>query len=66
MARVLFINGGSGGKFVQAFISGGREYLPERINGLLLTADIVIPAILEQVKGEHFDCIIHDSLMGFR
>ncbi|MCM3039491.1 glycosyl transferase family 1 [Paenibacillus motobuensis] len=51
-------------KFIKAFISGGRNYLLERINGLLLTADIVIPCVLEQIKGEHFDYIIHDSMFG--
>jgi len=53
-----------GQKFIKAFISGGREHLLERINGLLLTADIVIPSVLEQIKGEHFDYIIHDSMFG--
>jgi MGT family glycosyltransferase len=53
-----------GQKFLNAFISGGRNYLLERINGLLLTADIVIPSVLEQIKGEHFDYIIHDSMFG--
>lgn len=51
-------------KFIQAFISGGRNYLLERVNGLLLTADIVIPSVLEQTEGEHFDYIIHDSMFG--
>lgn len=53
-----------GQKFIQAFISGGRNYLTERINGLLHTADIVIPSVLEQIEGEHFDYIIHDSMFG--
>ncbi|MDR7079364.1 MGT family glycosyltransferase [Neobacillus niacini] len=53
-----------GQKFIKAFISGGRNYLLERINGLLLTADIVIPNVLEQIEGEHFDYIIHDSMFG--
>jgi len=53
-----------GQKFIKAFISGGRNYLLERINGLLRTADIVIPSVLEQIKGEHFDYIIHDSMFG--
>ncbi|MBU8878524.1 glycosyltransferase [Bacillus sp. FJAT-29790] len=53
-----------GQKFLKAFISGGRNYLLERINGLLLTADIVIPSVLEQIEGEHFDYIIHDSMFG--
>lgn len=51
-------------KFIQAFLSGGRDYLHERINGLLHTADIVIPSVLEQIKDEHFDYIIHDSMFG--
>jgi MGT family glycosyltransferase len=53
-----------GQKLIKAFLSGGRNYLLERINGLLLTADIVIPSVLEQIKGEHFDYIIHDSMFG--
>ena len=53
-----------GQKFIKAFISGGRNYLLERVNGLLLTADIVIPSVLEQIEGEHFDYIIHDSMFG--
>ena len=53
-----------GDRFIRAFISGGRSYLSERINGLLRTADIVIPSILEQIEGEHFDYIIHDSMFG--
>jgi MGT family glycosyltransferase len=51
-------------KFLKAFLSGGRNYLQERINGLLHTLDIVIPSVLEQIKGEHFDYIIHDSMFG--
>lgn len=51
-------------KFIQAFISGGRNYLLERINGLLLTSEIVIPSVLEQIEGERFDYIIHDSMFG--
>lgn len=53
-----------GQKLIEAFISGGRNYLLERVNGLLFTADIVIPSVVEQIKGEHFDYIIHDSMFG--
>ncbi len=53
-----------GDKFIKAFISGGRNYVLERINGLLLTADVVIPSVLEQIEGEHFDYIVHDSMFG--
>ncbi|MCM3768612.1 macrolide family glycosyltransferase [Neobacillus niacini] len=51
-------------KFISAFISGGRKNLLERINGLLRTADIMIPSVLEQIEGERFDYIIHDSMFG--
>ncbi len=53
-----------GQRFIKAFISGGRHYALERVNGLLLTADVVIPSVLEQIKGEHFDYIVHDSMFG--
>ena len=53
-----------GEKFIKAFISGGRNNFLERINGLLRTADIVIPKVLEQIEGEHFDYMIHDSMFG--
>ncbi|ETI67408.1 macrolide family glycosyltransferase [Neobacillus vireti] len=51
-------------EFLKAFISGGRNNLLERINGLLHTADIMIPRVLEQIEGEYFDYIIHDSMFG--
>ncbi len=51
------------GKFLEAFLAGGRNLLG-RVGGLLRTADIVIPSVLEQTKGEHFDYIIHDSMFG--
>jgi glycosyltransferase, MGT family len=53
-----------GQAFVRAFISGGRNYMLERINGLLLTADVVLPSVLEQIRGEHFDYVVHDSMFG--
>ncbi|MBO9609759.1 MAG: glycosyl transferase family 1 [Paenibacillaceae bacterium] len=53
-----------GQAFIRAFVSGGRNHMLERINGLLLTADIVIPRVLEQIEGERFDCIVHDSMFG--
>src|SRR4051795_8252859 len=46
-------------EFLKAFILGGRNNLLERINGLLRTADIMIPSVLEKIKGEQFDYIIH-------
>jgi len=53
-----------GQAFIQAFLAGGRNYLLERVNGLLHTAGIVIPSVLEQIQGEHFDYMIHDSMFG--
>jgi MGT family glycosyltransferase len=47
------------GKLLQEFLAGGAE-----VGGLLRTADIVIPSVLEQTKGQHFDYIIHDSMFG--
>ncbi|MGE6229956.1 macrolide family glycosyltransferase [Paenibacillus chitinolyticus] len=51
-------------QFIEAFTSGGKDYVLERAIGLLLTADVVIPAVLEQIRGEHFDYMIHDSMFG--
>ncbi|SPF48705.1 Glycosyltransferase, MGT family [Candidatus Desulfosporosinus infrequens] len=53
-----------GEKFYQAFWGGGGQHLLYRILGLLRTADIVIPSVLEQTKNECFDYIIHDSMFG--
>ncbi|KEO82410.1 macrolide family glycosyltransferase [Tumebacillus flagellatus] len=50
-------------QFVQAFLAGGRHPWG-RVGGLLRTADIVIPSVLEQTKGRHFDYMIHDSMFG--
>ncbi|SDM51136.1 glycosyltransferase, MGT family [Fictibacillus solisalsi] len=60
-ATVLTFDGEA---FIKAFLSGGRTYLLERINGLLQTADVVIPSVLEQIEGKHFDYMIHDSMFG--
>ncbi|QCJ40852.1 glycosyl transferase family 1 [Bacillus sp. S3] len=51
-------------EFLKAFLSGGRNNMLERINGLLRTADIMVPSVLENIKGEPFDYIIHDSMLG--
>jgi len=50
-------------KFIEAFLAGGRSPWA-RVAGLLRTADIIIPTLLEQIKGERFDYIIHDSMFG--
>ncbi|MFB5192822.1 macrolide family glycosyltransferase [Alicyclobacillus fastidiosus] len=52
-----------GGKFLEAFLAGGRNLLG-RVGGLLRTADLVIPSVLEQTKRDRFDYIIHDSMFG--
>ncbi len=46
-------------KLLQLFLDGGAEAA-----GLLRTADLVIPSLLDQTKGKHFDYIIHDSMFG--
>lgn len=51
------------GKFLEAFLAGGRTPWA-RVGGLLRTADIVIPGVLEQTEGERFDYLIHDSMFG--
>lgn len=51
------------GKYFEAFTAGGHS--PSAVSGgLLRTADIVIPSVLEQTKGERFDYMIHDSMFG--
>lgn len=50
-------------KFLEAFLAGGRSFWG-RVGGLLRTADIVIPSVLEQTNGERFDYMIHDSMFG--
>lgn len=51
------------GKLLAAFLAGGRNPWA-RVSGLLRTADIVLPSVLEQTTGERFDYIIHDSMFG--
>jgi MGT family glycosyltransferase len=51
------------GPFIKAFLAGGRSPWA-RVGGLLRTADIVIPSVLEQTEGERFDYLIHDALFG--
>ncbi|TBL79026.1 macrolide family glycosyltransferase [Paenibacillus thalictri] len=50
-------------QFLQAFLAGGRSPWG-RVSGLARTADIVIPSVLEQIKGKPIDYIIHDSMFG--
>ena len=50
-------------KFIKAFIAGGRSPWA-RVGGLLRTADIVIPSLLQQIGEERFDYMIHDSMFG--
>lgn len=49
--------------FIEAFLAGGRSFWG-RVGGLLRTADIVIPSVLEQTNGKRFDYMIHDSMFG--
>ncbi|MED1795675.1 glycosyltransferase [Brevibacillus nitrificans] len=49
--------------FIKAFIAGGRSFWG-RVGGLLRTADLIIPSVLEQTRGQQFDYLIHDSMFG--
>lgn len=51
------------GEFLKAFLVGGRSPWA-RVSGLLRTADIVIPGVLDHTERESFDYIIHDSMFG--
>lgn len=51
-------------KIVSAFTSFGLKHLFHVINGLLKTADVIMPQILEETKDEHYDYLIHDSMFG--
>ncbi|MBE1442909.1 macrolide family glycosyltransferase [Paenibacillus sp. OAS669] len=59
-AKVITLDNG---KFIKAFIAGGRSPWA-RVGGLLRTADIVIPSLLQQIGEERFDYMIHDSMFG--
>lgn len=49
---------------VDRFRSYGQHHLYNVINGLLKTADIIVPQILEETKDEHYDYMIHDSMFS--
>ncbi|MGO2107677.1 MAG: macrolide family glycosyltransferase, partial [Staphylococcus equorum] len=46
------------------FRSYGQHHLYNVMNGLLKTADIIVPQILEETKDEHYDYMIHDSMFS--
>lgn len=51
-------------KLVSAFTSFGLTHLFHVINGLLKTADVIMPQILEETKDEHYDYLIYDSMFS--
>lgn len=51
-------------RFSEAMRAGETNHVVGVATGLLRTADVVIPGILDQIRGERFDYIIHDSMLG--
>ncbi|MCU5746260.1 glycosyltransferase [Staphylococcus sp. SQ8-PEA] len=46
------------------FRAYGNENLFQVINGLLRTADIIIPRLLSDIESEHYDYVIYDSMFS--
>ncbi|MEP9853269.1 macrolide family glycosyltransferase [Staphylococcus aureus] len=46
------------------FRSYDEHHLFNVINGLLKTADVILPQILAETKDEHYDYMIHDSMFS--
>lgn len=53
-----------GNRFSEVMRSGDIRYFVGVATGLLRTADVVIPRVLEEIHGERFDYIIHDTMLG--
>lgn len=51
-------------QFSQVMRAGEVNHVVGVATGLLRTADVVIPGVLDQIRGEHFDYMIHDSMLG--
>lgn len=49
---------------VEAFTAYGNDNLLDVINGVLNTAHIMLPRILNDIKDEHYDYVIYDSMFG--
>lgn len=53
-----------GAKFSECMRAGEISNFLGVATGLLRTADLIIPRVLEQIAGEHVDYVIHDSMLG--
>lgn len=53
-----------GTQFSDAMRVGNVRNFVGVATGLLRTADVVIPRVLEEIQGERFDYLIHDSILG--
>lgn len=53
-----------GPSFFEALRAGEVTHPPGLLAGLLRTADVVLPRVLERVGGQHFDYVVHDSMLG--
>ena len=49
---------------VEAFTVYGNDNLLDVINGVLNTAHVMLPRILNDIKDEHYDYVIYDSMFG--
>lgn len=52
-------------EIIQRFTAYGSGNLFHVVNGLLNTADVILPKILEDTKNEHYDYLISDSMFSF-
>ena len=53
-----------GDKFIKAFISGRTKLFTRKDQRSITYSGIIIPSVLEQIEGEQFDYMIHDSMFG--
>src|SRR5699024_3335380 len=49
---------------VESFTAYGNNNVLDVINGVLNTAHVMLPRILNDIKHEHFDYVIYDSMFG--
>ncbi len=53
-----------GTRFSEAMRAGNVRNFVGVAAGLLRTADVVVPRVLQQIQGDHFDYVVHDSILG--
>ncbi len=53
-----------GARFSEVMRSGDIRHFVGVATGLLRTADVIIPRVLEETRGAPFDYVIHDTMLG--